>query len=182
MFDQPLGAQARSAYEAAVKSPFPDWRAVAEMFRAAMGADRVKRTPKSTAKSELADYGVDRVKLRCRSPRIVVRFMDGEAVFTHVPSVPGRPLNVGRALRVAIAMYRSRKEVQRRAGFCDYDRATPVPEIFQVRCLESDQLFDPELCNEATARERQGSITSATRTAGHSGCEPRKPAAAAVAA
>ena len=118
MFDQSLGAQARSAYEAAVKSPFPDWRAVAEMFRAAMGADRVKRTPKSTAKSELADYGVDRVKLRCRSPRIVVRFMDGEAVFTHVPSVPGRPLNKSVA-RYAwpLPCIASRKEVQRRAGF-----------------------------------------------------------------
>jgi hypothetical protein len=182
MFEQTLGAQARNAYEAALNSPFPDWRAVAELFRAAMKAERVNRAAKSmtTATGNLADYNVDRVKLKCRSPRIAVRFMDGQAVFTHCPSAPGKPLNVGRALRVAIGMYRSRKGVQKRVGFREYDRAIPVPEIFQVRCLETDELFDPVLCNEATARERQGSSTSATRVAGHSGCEPRNPAAAAV--
>jgi hypothetical protein len=81
--------------------------------------------------------------------------MDGEAVYTHVPSAPGKPLNVGRALRVAIAMYRSRRTVQNHLGFCHYDRAIPVPEIFQVRCLETDELFDPELCSRATANERE---------------------------
>lgn len=80
--------------------------------------------------------------------------MDGEAVFTHVPSAPGKPLNIGRALRVAIVMYRSRKGVQRRGGFREYDRAIPVPEIFQVRCLETDELFDVGACNRHTAAER----------------------------
>ena len=80
--------------------------------------------------------------------------MDGEAVFTHVPSAPGKPLNVGRALRVAIAMYRSRRTVQQRFGFREYDRAMPVPEIFQVRCLETDELFDVDACNGHTAAER----------------------------
>ncbi len=138
-----------------MNSPCPDWRAVAELFRAAMQAERVKRVAKATPRGELADYNVDRVKLLCRSPRIAVRFMDGEAVFTHVPSAPGKPLNVGRALRVAIVMYRSRKGVQRRAGFCEYDRAIPVPEIFQVRCLETDELFNVGACNKHTATERQ---------------------------
>src|SRR5712691_1994386 len=27
-------------------------------------------------------------------------------------------------------------------GFREYERAIPVPEIFQVRCLETDELFD----------------------------------------
>ncbi len=115
MLNQPLCAQAQAAYEAALNSPFPDWRAVAELFRAAMQAERVKRTVKPRS-GDLPDYNVDRVKLLCRSPRIAVRFMDGEAIFTHVPSASGKPLNVGRALRVAISMYRSRKGVQRRAG------------------------------------------------------------------
>ena len=114
MLNQTLGAQAQRAYDAAVKSPCPDWRAVVELFRAAMQAERVKRTAKpATANDELPDYNVDRVKLVCRSPRIAVRFMDGEAVFTHVPSAPGKPLNIGRALRVAIIMYRSRARVCR---------------------------------------------------------------------
>ena len=157
MLNQTLAAQAQVAFDAAMNSRCPDWRAVAELFRAAMQAEWTKRgaKAKTTAKDEIADYNVDRVKLLCRSPRIAVRFMDGEAVFTHVPSAPGKPLNIGRALRVAIVMYRSRKEVRRRAGFPEYDRAIPVPEIFQVRCLETDELFDVDACNKHTATERQ---------------------------
>jgi hypothetical protein len=154
MFSQTICGQALAAYEAALNSPAPDWRAVAELFQAAMQSRRANWAAKPK-RDALPDYNVDRVKLLCRSPRIAVRFMDGEAVFTHVPSAPGKPLNVGRALRVAIVMYRSRKGVQRRAGFTEYDRAIPVPEIFQVRCLETDELFDPAACNRHTAGERQ---------------------------
>jgi hypothetical protein len=152
VFDQALSVQAERAYEAARKSPSADWRALAELFRAAVRA-RPNRTAKSTKAKhpEIADYNVDRIKLKCRSPRIAVRFMDGEAVFTHAPSAPGKPLNVGRALRVAIAMYRSRRTVQQRNGFHEYDRAMSVPEIFQVRCLETDELFDPAACSAHTA-------------------------------
>jgi hypothetical protein len=155
---QPLTVQAQLAYEAAINNPCPDWRAVAELFRAALPAAR-EREPKSSKAPQpdvppLADYNVDRIKLKCRSPRIVVRFMDGEAVFTHVPSAPGKPLNVGRALRVAIAMYRSRRTIQNRLGFREYDRAMPVPDIYQVRCLETDELFDVKACNAHTAAER----------------------------
>lgn len=155
---QPLTVQAQLAYEAAINSPYPDWRAVAELFRAALRSGP-KRVPKWSEPAEakaptIADYNVDRIKLKCRSPRIAVRFIDGEAVFTHVPSAPGKPLNVGRALRVAIAMYRSRRTVQQRFGFREYDRAMPVPEIFQIRCLETDELFDVDACNKHTAAER----------------------------
>jgi hypothetical protein len=116
---QPLAVQAELAYGVALNSASPDWRGVAELFRAALRADG-KRAPKSSKApkvQEIADYNVDRLRLKCRSPRIAVRFMDGEAVFTHAPSAPGMPLNIGRALRVAIAMYRSRRAVQHRFGF-----------------------------------------------------------------
>ena len=152
---QPLTLQAQLAYDAAINGPCPDWRAVAELFRAALLASPLRACkPKAP---EIADYNVDRIKLKCRSPRIAVRFMDGEAVFTHVPSAPGKPLNIGRALRVAIIMYRSRRTVRQRYGFREYDRAMPVPEIFQVRCLETDELFDADACNRHTARERASS-------------------------
>jgi hypothetical protein len=154
MLNQTLCRQAQVAYDAARNSPCPDWQAVAELFRGAIQSWQVK--PKRGAAGELPDYNVDRVKLHCRSPRIAVRFMDGEAVFTHCPSAAGKPLNIGRALRVAIVMYRSRKGVQQRAGFREYDRAIPVPEIFQVRCLETDELFDPDACNQHTAAVRIG--------------------------
>jgi hypothetical protein len=81
---------------------------------------------------------------------------------THVPSARAKPLNIGRALRVAIVMYRSRKSVQRRAGFHEYNHAMPVPEIFQVRCLETDELFDVGACNRHTRTERQRSEPECT--------------------
>jgi hypothetical protein len=154
---EPLTRQAQLAYQAALRSHCPDWRSVAELFRAALGPN-AKRAPKRSnvpkAQDDIPDYGVDRFRLKCRSPRIAVRFMDGEAVFTHVPSAPTKPLNIGRALRVAIAMYRSRRSVQQRLGFQEYDRAMPIPEIFQVRCLETDELFDVDACNKHTLEER----------------------------
>jgi hypothetical protein len=149
---QTLALQAQLAYEAALNSPCPDWRAVAELFRA---DGRARRTRKpAPAGQEIADYNIDHIKLKCVSPRIAVRFMDGEAVFTHVPSAPGKPLNVGRALRVAICMWRYR--MYRRLGYRQYEPTIPVPEIFQVRCLETDELFDVDACNRHTATERAG--------------------------
>jgi hypothetical protein len=94
MFDQTLSARAQLAYEAAINSLCPDWRAVAELFRAAVTGHGPKQAARSSVASkpktaEIADYKVDRIKLKCASPRIAVRFMDGEGVFTHVPSAPG---------------------------------------------------------------------------------------------
>src|SRR5437016_4414536 len=104
---QPLTLQAQLAYDAALNSSCPDWRAVAELFR---GAVRPQPRPKQQAPVQhqaIADYNVDRIKLKTRSPSLCVR-MDGEAVFTHCPSAPNKCLNVGRALRVAICMWRYR--------------------------------------------------------------------------
>ena len=70
MLNQTLCAQAQAAYDAAVNSPCSNWRAVAELFRAAMQAERPKRAAKPKAIGALPDYSVNRVKLLCRSPRI----------------------------------------------------------------------------------------------------------------
>ena len=60
-FNQSLGAQAQRAYEAAINSPCPDWRAVAELLRDALQAEQVKRSakPKTAATGNLPDYNVD---------------------------------------------------------------------------------------------------------------------------
>ena len=68
-------------------------------------------------------------------------------------STPGKR-STSAALRVAIAIYRSRGTVQQRAGFHEHDRAMPVPHIHQVRCLETDKLFDVDACNAHTAVRR----------------------------
>ena len=74
---EPLTRQAQLAYETALRSQCPDWRSVAELFRAALGADP-KRAPKRSsvpkAQEGIPDYSVDRLRLKCRSPRIAVRF------------------------------------------------------------------------------------------------------------
>src|SRR5437762_1073747 len=67
MFNRSLAAEAQVAYDAAINSPSPDWRAVAELLRAAMQAGRVKRMAKAEWSGELPDYNVDRVKLLHRS-------------------------------------------------------------------------------------------------------------------
>src|SRR6478672_10817843 len=131
MLNRTLAAEAQRAYDAAINSPRADWRAVAELFHATLQPGQAKRIAQpATAKGCLPDYNVDRVKLLHQSPRVAVRFMDGEAVFTHVPSAPSRPLNIGRALRVAVMMYRYRIAVRRRRGAAKYDPTIPVPEIF----------------------------------------------------
>ena len=152
---QPLTLQAQLAYEAAINSACPDWRAVAELFRAALRPQRRLRQQAPARHQEIADYNIDRVKLKTRSPSLCVRFMDGEAIFTHCPSAPNKRLNVGRALRVAICMWRYR--VYRRLGYRQYETTIPVPEIFQVRCLETDELFNVDACNAHTAAERASS-------------------------
>ena len=152
---QPLTLQAQLAYDAALNSSCPDWRGVAELLRAALRPHRRPRQQPPARHQEIADYNIDRVKLKTRSPRLCVRFMDGEAIFTHCPSAPDKLLNVGRALRVAICMWRYR--VYRRLGYRQYETTIPVPEIFQVRCLETDELFDVEACNAHTAAERSSS-------------------------
>ena len=148
----PLAAQAQLAYDAALNSSCPDWRGVAELFRAALRPHGRPRQQARAQHQKIADYNVDRIKLKTRSPSLCVRFMDGEAIFTHCPSAPNNPLNVGRALRVAICMWRYR--VYRRLGYRQYETTIPVPEIFQVRCLETDELFDVGACNRHTAAER----------------------------
>ena len=58
---------------------------------------------------------------------------------------------------MAIAMYRSPPSSPAKVGFQEYDHAMPVPEIFPVRCLETDELFDVDACSAATLEERASS-------------------------
>jgi len=152
---QPLTLKAQLAYDAALNSSCPDWRRVAELFRAALRPHGRPRQQARAQHQKIADYNVDRIKLKTRSPSLCVRFMDGEAIFTHCPSAPNNPLNVGRALRVAICMWRYR--VYRRLGYRQYETTIPVPEIFQERCLETDEVFDAYDGQAHTAGERASS-------------------------
>ena len=96
---QSLAVQAQRTYDAALTDPYPDWRAIAELFRAALrpAPKRALKSPDVKGNSSvIADHNVDRCEAQMRSPRIAVRFMDGEAVFTQ------RAFGTGQAAQPAV--------------------------------------------------------------------------------
>lgn len=98
-----LKAEALAAYEAAAINPAADWRAVAEMLRAAIPT--VKAKP--PASDDWADYPVEcsARKIVWPSPVVQVQYADGVTVRASFATLPGKPLNMGRAMRVAAAFY-----------------------------------------------------------------------------
>jgi hypothetical protein len=111
VFNQTLTAQAERAYEAALNSSAPDWRAVAELFRAALASRRKRASRLVTADgwSPVADYRISRYRADRVGPTCVVTFTDGEVTRMSAATLPGKPLNVGRGLRVSAAAWQSRK-------------------------------------------------------------------------
>lgn len=144
MFDQTLTMQAGRAYEAALRSPSPDWRAVAELMRAAL-ASRRKRAPRSVATdgcSPIADYPVTRYRTDRVGPTCVVTFADGETTRMSTATLPNKPLNVGRGLRLSVAAYEARQR-QRRT----HRSVPPIVACHFERDGEVIARFDPAECN-----------------------------------
>src|SRR5687767_10637496 len=57
---RPLAEQAQLAYDAALINPCPDWRAVAELLRAALGGSGKQKAKSATPEPPaIADYNVD---------------------------------------------------------------------------------------------------------------------------
>src|SRR5262245_11367567 len=153
----------RKALEAllfCLDSPSPAVQAVAALMRPAIeDARRALAKPASKpTDAVLSDYKLPSpFRSKNPSPRIEVWFADGEVVRVPCPSLPGKPLNVGRSLRVAIAFYRSRRRIQERLGFADHEhRSIPVADMTVVRSLDTGENFDAAACNRHTALERYG--------------------------
>ena len=108
--------QANHAYEVALNNPTAaDWRAVAELMRAALASHR-KRAPRPVVTdgwSAIADYPITRYRTDRVGPTCVVTFADGEITRMSTATLPNKPLNVGRGLRLSIAAYEAR---HRRTG------------------------------------------------------------------
>jgi hypothetical protein len=157
-------AKAMAFFKREAESDSPDWYAAALALRGALlrapaepeAKPRAigKRAPRALPALKLADYDVDAVKLRTRSPVLIVAYIDGKVVRVHCPSKEGKPLNVGRALRVASAFYRANLDVQKRYRVKRYTRALRVPEIVSVVCEETGETWSPDLCNAHTAADR----------------------------
>jgi hypothetical protein len=156
-----LHAEALEAFEREAASAAPDWHAAALALRAALSANQIKRPTQIEQKTKALlapawqDYPVDRVSsFRLLNPTIVVTFADGEVVRAPAVSIRGRPLNIGRGLRVAIGFYQSR--MAWRAGVPNRPGFWPaVPAI--ALCVREDtgETFDSQQCSVRTDETRR---------------------------
>jgi len=153
-------ALARFAREA--ESEAPDWHGAAvELRRALERQDTRKnlapRPPKPAAlpPSRWHDYPVDRVgSFNIRTDILVVTFADGEVVRAPAVSARGKPTNVGRGLRIAIAFYQARacrrRGIKFRPGVHE-----AVPAIEACICEDSGETFDTGECTLRTIEDRK---------------------------
>jgi hypothetical protein len=157
--------EALAAFELQAESTCPDWHAAALKLRAALRGPasapvvvRVRPQPKPLAIVAPAwpDYNVERGTwntLQWPSPILVVIFADGEVVRAPAVSLRGRPVNVGRGLRLAIAFYTSRRA--RRTGLRDLPGTRPAtPEITSCVCEDNGQVYDAGECSGRTVGAR----------------------------
>lgn len=103
------------AYDNATADPAgANWRGVAELLRLAMPAVKAKPAAIETATdsrfAQWADYDIPQsaTKRLGKSPIVVISFADGEIVRVPAVSLPGKPVNIGRAVRVAESFYQGR--------------------------------------------------------------------------
>lgn len=158
------------AYENASADPgAANWRTIADMLRLAMPASKAKPATTETGSrfAPWADYPIPKSatghKLG-KSPVVVVTFADGEIVRAPAVSMPGKPLNIGRALRVAIAFYQCRI-AGRMGANSDSAHVVSAPAMVNVVCETTGAEFDPADCSSRSVEWRAGSFDlAAART------------------
>ena len=162
---QPFTAcdQALAAFDRGAQSETPDWEALGKALRASLALvsaaqptlapARRRRTGKAAPyadKAKIADYPVDRAKwdkLQWPSPVVEFGFADSTVIRAPAVSLKGKPINVGRAARLACHFYESRKR--------DKDGTPPfVPEIACAGIVDGDRDLDVAALNAATAEVR----------------------------
>lgn len=154
-------SEALAAFEREAQSDMPDWHRAALLLKQALGQQKlpvirqVSPKPLALPPSRWHDYPVDRVgSFHVRADILVVTFADGEIVRAPAVSAKGKPTNVGRGLRIAIAFYQAR--ACRRRGF----RYRPgvhraVPAIEACVCEDTAETFDAEECTVRTIEDRK---------------------------
>lgn len=104
---------ALAAYRAAHNDQSTDWQAVAKMLADCIPATREKKSaeilPRSDGFAPFADYPINKYKADRVGPTCVVTFADGQTVRMSCATLPNKPLNVGRGLRLAVAAWQSRR-------------------------------------------------------------------------
>lgn len=156
--------EALAAFEREAQSDMPDWHSAALKLRKALEpgrqnrettlVSRCKTKPLALPPSRWHDYRVDRVNsFSVRTDILVVTFADGEIVRAPAVSAKGKPTNVGRGLRIAIAFYQARacwrRGIKFRAGV-----HPEVPAIAACLCEDSGETFDAQECTMRTVEAR----------------------------
>ncbi|MGR4927299.1 hypothetical protein ACIPUD_10880 [Bradyrhizobium sp. CAR08] len=100
---------------------------------------------------------------------VVVTLADGETVRAPAVSLPGKPVNVGRAIRVAIAFYQARMAI--RAGEnSDWSACIAVPAIESITCETNGTEYNATDCSARSAEWRSGSYDAAAVAAASLSC------------
>lgn len=152
--------QALAAFEAEDAKVIPDWHSVALKFKKALvnGARShvIPRAPRPLAlpPSRWHDYPVDRVgSFSIRTDVLIVTFADGEIVRAPAVSAKGKPTNIGRGLRIAIAFYQARACWRRGIKFRPGVHPA-VPAIAACVCEDTGETFDAGECTVRTVEAR----------------------------
>lgn len=88
-----------------------DWQAIAKMLADCIPAMREKPSaivPSSDGFAPFAFYPINKYKADRVGPTCVVTFADGQTVRMSTATLPNKPLNVGRGLRLAFYAWQSR--------------------------------------------------------------------------
>lgn len=156
------------AFERAAADPSgANWQAIAELLRASIPTSRKAKAIEAEPSpfQAWADYPLAKgFKSQQPGELVTVTFADGYSRQVEAVSIPGKPLNIGRTLRIAIAFYRAK--IRRELGLsCDtfraWDdgRAIAVPEFTAVDCGAGG--YDLAVCNERTRDLRAGTFDPA---------------------
>lgn len=151
-----------------------NWRAVADMLRECLPATRVQEATPMESDGYLpwADYAIPTSfsglrKLVWPSPRITVTFADGEVVRCQAATLEGKPVNIGRGVRVAIAFYRNRMWSRVARGNdawfppSYHAEAIDVPGIISIVSRDGSGLWNAVTANDATRKLRAGIVCCA---------------------
>jgi hypothetical protein len=145
--------------------------AIAPVAAATVPQAQRHRKPRLVVQPTIVDYPMPNTIDRhsARGPSIWATFADGEIVRMTFATTRGKPVNVGRGLRVAISAYRTRRWVLMRAGYREWNRTAslpPVPEfkkIFIVRDFAAAEIdyttVSADAANVHTAALRRGETT-----------------------
>src|SRR4051794_30693403 len=131
-------AAALAAYRAAHASEAPNWQTVAKMLAECLPVPRDTKAAAADGSSPIADYPVTRYRSDRVGPTCVATFADGEITRMSTATLPNKPLNAGRGLRLSVAAYEARQR-QRRTGWL----VPPIVACHFERDGEVVARFDP---------------------------------------